>query len=57
MHVVGLFAFPLVAAALVGLVWPRRDLLAVSVGIAAYVFASAYTALDVIAGVAAGFVT
>lgn len=57
MHVVGLLVFPLVGAALAGLVWGRRDPLAWLVGIAAYLYATAYTALDVIAGVAAGFVT
>jgi hypothetical protein len=57
LHVAGLFVFPLVGVALVVLVWGRRDLLAVLVTLLAYVFATAYSALDVISGIAAGFVT
>ncbi len=56
-HVIGLLVFPLVGAALVGLVWPRRDPLAVAIALAAYVYATAYTALDVVSGIGAGFVT
>ena len=51
MHVIGLLVFPLVGAALTGLVWRRTDPLAPVVGVAAYVYATAYTALDVIAGI------
>jgi len=57
MHVVAMLVFSLVGAALVGLVWPRRDPVALAIGLAAYLYAVAYTALDLIAGVAAGFVT
>jgi len=57
MHVVGLLVFPLVGLALTGLVWRRRDPLAVVVVVASYLYAAFYTALDVIAGIAAGFVT
>ena len=56
-HVVGLVVFPLVGAALAGLVWRRVDPLALLVVVGAYVYACAYTALDVIAGVAAGYVS
>ena len=57
LHVAGLFVFPLVGVALVALVWGRRDVLAVVVTVLAYVYATAYSALDVINGIAAGFVT
>ena len=57
MHVLGLFAFPLVSAAFVALVWRRRDPLALAVVLGAAAFAYLYTALDVISGVAAGYVT
>lgn len=57
MHLVGLFVFPLVGAALMALVWGRRDPLALIVIAAAYVYATAYTALDVISGAGAGYVT
>jgi len=57
MHVIGLFIFPLVGAALVGLVWGRWDPIGWGVVVAAYLYATAYSALDLIAGVAAGFVS
>jgi hypothetical protein len=57
LHVAGLFVFPLVGVALVALVWGRRDVLAVLVTVLAYVYATAYSALDVISGIAAGYVT
>jgi hypothetical protein len=57
LHVAGLFVFPLVGAAIAALVWRRRDVTAVAVLVLAYVYATAYSALDVISGIAAGFVT
>ena len=57
LHVVGLFVFPLVGLALARLVRGRRDPLALLAVLAAYVYATAYSALDVINGLAAGYVT
>lgn len=57
MHVAGLVVFPLVGVALASLVWRRRDLLAVAVMAGAAAFAWFYTALDVVSGIAAGWVT
>lgn len=57
LHVAGIFVFPLVGAALVVPLAGRRDPLAWTVRVGAYVYATAYTALDVISGVTAGFVT
>lgn len=57
LHVAGLFAFPLVGVALMLLFRGRRDLVAVVAVVAAFVYATAYTALDVINGIGAGFVT
>lgn len=57
LHVAGLFVFPLVGVALAALVRGRRDPVAVLVVLAAYVYATAYSALDVISGIGAGFVT
>ncbi len=57
LHLVGLFVFPLVGLALAWLVRGRRDPLALLGVVAAYVYATAYSALDVISGLAAGFVT
>ncbi len=57
LHLVGLFVFPLVGVALASLVRGRRDPLAVLAVLAAYVYATAYSALDVISGLAAGYVT
>ncbi|MGI8900861.1 MAG: hypothetical protein ACR2HA_08015 [Nocardioides sp.] len=56
-HLVGLFVFPLVGLALALLVHRRRDLVAWMVRLTAYGYATAYTALDVISGLAAGYVT
>jgi hypothetical protein len=57
LHVAGLFFFPLVGVALMALVWGRRDAVAVLVVLAAYVYAAAYSALDVLNGIGAGYVT
>lgn len=57
LHVAGLFAFPLVGLALAAQVRGRRDPVAVVAALAAFVYATAYTALDVINGIGAGFVT
>lgn len=57
LHLVGLFVFPLVALALVWLVRGRTDLVAWVVRLTAYVYATAYSALDVISGIGAGYVT
>jgi hypothetical protein len=57
LHVVGLFVFPLVGVALMALVRDRRDPAALLVLVAAFGYASAYTALDVVDGIAAGYVT
>ena len=57
LHVAGLFAFPLVGVALMALFRGRRDLVAGVAVVAAFVYATAYTALDVINGIGAGFVT
>ena len=57
LHVPGLLVFPLVGLALADLVRGRRDALAWAVRLTAYVYATFYTALDVISGVAAGYVT
>lgn len=57
LHIAGLFVFPLVGAALAVLVRGRRDPVAWLVRLSAYVFATAYSALDVISGIGAGYVT
>lgn len=57
LHVVGLFAFPLVGLSLAALVRSRVDPLAWGVRLTAYVYATAYSALDVISGIGAGYVT
>ncbi len=57
MHLAGVFVFPLVGAALAALVWGRRDPLAWVVYAGSFVYACAYTSLDVISGLAAGWVT
>jgi hypothetical protein len=57
LHVVGLFAFPLVGVALIALFRGRRDPVAAIAVLAAFVYATAYTALDVINGIGAGYVT
>lgn len=57
LHLPGLLVFPLVGVALAALVRGRRDPLAWLVRLTAYVYATFYTALDVISGIAAGYVT
>ncbi|QYJ03495.1 hypothetical protein KUV85_14330 [Nocardioides panacisoli] len=57
LHVAGLAVFPLVGVALAMLVRGRTDPLAWVVRLGAYVYATFYTALDVISGIAAGYVT
>ncbi|WP_295658616.1 hypothetical protein [uncultured Nocardioides sp.] len=57
LHVVALFVFPLVGVALAVLVRGRTDPVAWLVRLTAFVYAAAYTALDVISGIAAGYVT
>jgi hypothetical protein len=57
LHVPGLLVFPLVGWALAELVRGRRDAVAWLVRLAAYVYATFYTALDVVSGIAAGYVT
>lgn len=57
LHVAGLLVFPLVGVALAALVRGRRDPVAWVVRVAAYVYATFYTALDVVSGMAAGYVT
>jgi hypothetical protein len=57
LHVVGLFVFPLVGVALMALVRGRRDPVALVVVAAAFGYACAYTALDVVNGIGAGYVT
>jgi hypothetical protein len=56
-HVVGLFVFPMVGLALARVVQGRGDAAAWLVRLGGYLFATAYTALDVISGLAAGYVT
>ncbi len=57
MHLAGIFVFPLVGVAFVAVIQGRRDPLAWVVYLGSFVYATAYTALDVISGVAAGWVT
>ena len=57
LHVAGLFVFPLVGLALVALVHGRTDAVSWLVRVSAFVYATAYSALDVISGIAAGYVT
>ena len=57
LHVAGLLVFPLVGLALAWLVRGRRDPVAWLVRVSAFVYATAYTALDVISGISAGYVT
>ncbi len=56
-HVPGLLVFPLVGWALAELVTGRRDAVAWVVRLTAYVYATFYTALDVVSGIGAGYVT
>ena len=57
LHVAGLFVFPLVGVALVVLVAGRNDPVAWLVRLTAFGYAAAYSALDVISGIGAGYVT
>lgn len=57
LHVPGLLVFPLVGVALAVLVRGRGDPVAWIVRLSAYVYATFYTALDVINGITAGYVT
>lgn len=57
LHVLGVFGFPLVGVALMVLFRGRRDWVAILVVLASFVYACAYTALDVVNGLAAGYVT
>lgn len=57
LHLAGLLVFPLVGVALIVLVRGRNDPLAWLVRVAAYGYATFYSALDVISGIAAGWVT
>lgn len=57
LHLAGLLVFPLVGVAAFRLVRGRRDPVAWLVRLTAYVYATLYTALDVISGIAAGWVT
>lgn len=56
-HIPGLLVFPLVGAALAALVRGRVDPVSWAVRVTAYVYATFYSALDVISGLAAGYVT
>ncbi len=56
-HLPGLLVFPLVGWALADLVTGRRDAVAWVVRLTAYVYATFYTALDVVSGLGAGYVT
>ena len=57
LHLPGIVFFPLVGWALAALVQDRRDLVSWLVRALAYTYAVFYTSLDVISGVAAGYVT
>lgn len=57
LHLAGLFVFPLVGLALAALVRGRNDAVAWAVRVTAYGYATAYSALDVISGIGAGYVT
>ncbi len=57
LHLPGLLVFPLVGWALAELVGGRRDAVAWVVRVTAYVYATFYTALDVVSGIGAGYVT
>lgn len=57
LHVPGLLVFPLVGLALGALVGRRTDPVAWLVRLSAYVYATFYTALDVVSGIGAGWVT
>ena len=57
LHLPGLLVFPLVGLALAELVHGRGDAWAWLVRLTAYGYATFYSALDVISGIAAGYVT
>ncbi|MGC1207524.1 MAG: hypothetical protein WA880_06155 [Ornithinimicrobium sp.] len=57
MHIAGVLVFPLVGVALAWLMRGRRDPMAIAIVLAAYVYATFYTALDVISGIGNGYVT
>ncbi|MGA8847734.1 MAG: hypothetical protein WB471_14060 [Nocardioides sp.] len=57
LHFPGLLAFPLVGASLAWLVRGRNDALAWVIRLTAVIYAAFYSALDVINGIAAGYVT
>ena len=57
LHVPGLLVFPLVGVALAARVRRRTDPVAWLVRLSAYVYATFYTALDVVSGIGAGWVT
>ena len=57
LHLAGLLVFPLVGVGLVVPLAGRGDPVAWLVRVAAYVYATAYTALDVVSGIGAGWVT
>ncbi|GGO77148.1 hypothetical protein [Nocardioides deserti] len=57
LHLPGLLVFPLVGVALAAVVGRRTDPVAWVVRLAAYTYATCYTALDVVSGIAAGWVT
>ncbi|WP_432479567.1 hypothetical protein [Nocardioides sp. GXQ0305] len=57
LHLVALFVFPLVGLGLVTPLIGRRDAVSWVVRLGAFGYATAYTALDVISGIAAGYVT
>lgn len=57
LHVPGLLFFPLVGVSLILLVQGRTDPASWFVRVGAYVYATFYSALDVISGIAAGWVT
>lgn len=56
-HLPGLLVFPLVGAALAVLVRGRIDAIAWVVRVTAYAYATFYSALDVVSGIGAGYVT
>lgn len=57
LHLAGLFVVPLIGVAVARLMRGRRDPVAVLAVVAFYVFATLYTALDVISGIGNGYVT
>lgn len=56
-HIPGLLAFPLVGVALIMLVRGRNDTMAWVIRLAGFAYATFYSALDVINGIAAGYLT